>query len=166
MEALLLVDPVDAGAQAHQETGQLGEAGRVALDQEGEGLECAVGGDLHVEVLGQHLPAGQELVRDQIRHAVPGDALVFGVAEGFFVRDADGDEGADVEGCFECDGAEVAEVGEAELVEVFVRDHAVVDEVELDAALDGDYATVGIHEADVGVGCEDGCQAGVHVVAD
>ena len=70
----------------------------------------------------------------------PGDVAVCWSGEGFFALYADGDEGADVEGGGETYGAEVSEVGEAELVEIFVAEHAVVDEEELDTALDGGYA--------------------------
>ena len=43
-----------------------------------------------------------------------------------------------VERRLETDRAEVSEVGEPDLVEVLVADHAVVYEEELDASLDGD----------------------------
>ena len=166
VEAGFLVDPVDAGPQAHQEARELGQARAVAPEQEREAGDVPGGGDVEVEVLQEHLAAGDELIRDQVRDLGPGHVGVFGVAEGLFVPDADGDEGSDVERGFESDGAEVPEVGEAQLVEEFVRDHAVVDEVELDAALDGDYSTVEIHDADVRVGREGGCQCRVHGVTD
>lgn len=166
METGFLVDPVDAGAQPHEEAGQLGEAGRVALYEEREGDQLAFRRDFEIEVLGQHFAARDELLRDEVGHRVPGHGGVLRVPERLFVLDADGDQGADVEWIFESDGAEVAKVGEAELVEVLVCEHAVVDEVEFDAALDGGYAAVQVDEADVGVGCEDGGQSGVHGVAD
>ena len=52
------------------------------------------------------------------------------------------------------------------MVEVLVRDHAVVYEEELDAALDGDNAALDVYEPDVGVGGEDFGECGVDVVAD
>ena len=80
--------------------------------------------------------------------------------------DADGDERSDVQRCFELDGAEVPKVGEAELVEILVGDHSVVDEIQLDSALDGGDPTVGIDEANVRVRCEDARQSSMHGVTD
>ena len=80
--------------------------------------------------------------------------------------DSDVEEMIDAQRRLKPDGAEVAKVGEAELVEVFVADHAVVDEEEFDAGLDGGDAAAFVDDADEGVAGEDFGQLVVHRRAD
>lgn len=91
---------------------------------------------------------------------------MFRARGGAFLRRGDGDEVFDRQRRIEADGAEVAEVGEAELVEVLVAEEGVVDEEEMDAALDGGDAAAVIDDADVGVRGEGFGEGGVHGGAD
>ena len=76
MEAGFFLVPVDARAEAHEEAGELGHRGRVALYEEGKADEVAVGGDVEGVVLEQHLPPADKLLRDDVGDLIPFD---FGV---------------------------------------------------------------------------------------
>lgn len=158
----LLVLPIDTRPQAHQKARQLSQRGRVPPDQQRQAQQRALGTDVEREILAEHVPALDEAVLDARRHGRPIHAFVRGAV----LRRGDGDEVDEGERRGEADGAEVGEVGEAELVEVLVAEEGVVDEEELDAALDGGDAAAVVDDADVGVGGEGFGEGGVHGGAD
>lgn len=120
METRFLLLPVDARAEAHEEAWELRHGGRVALCEEGEADQVAFGGDVEGVVLEEHFPPADELLRDDLGDLFPFDIGV-GVL-GAFGLDADAYQVRDGERGVEAYGAEVAEVGEAKLIEVLVSD--------------------------------------------
>ncbi len=157
LEARFLVRPVDVWAQPHQKARKFGEAGRVPLHKQRDTVQAAVSRNFEGEVFIEHVAAFEQLFGNQRGHFRPVERRAVDGCRSFFplVRDSDFEQFVDVEWGFEAHRAEVAKVREAELVEVFVADHAIVNEEEFDASLDGGDAPALVDDADEGVASED-----------
>ena len=88
--------------------------------------------DFQREILQQHFASRNDLSRDEVGDLVPIDVLLAATAAAAllvlaFDLHAYCYQLSDAEGIFEHDTAEIAEICQTDLVEVFIADHPVVD---------------------------------------
>lgn len=119
-------------------------------------MQHAIGVDFEREILRQHLAAFEELTGNESRNRAPVDRCCSGDGgDVFLMGGSDFEKRVQTQRRIEANGAEIAEVGKAQLVEVVFSEEAVVDEEELDSGLDGGDAAALVDDADEGVAGED-----------
>ncbi|PMB70878.1 hypothetical protein BM221_003337 [Beauveria bassiana] len=163
-----LAAPVDVRAETQQEARQLAERRGVALDEEREADE--LGGGRNFER--KHLALLYERVADArdngggvkpIIVVVVVVVVVGAEQQRLFFRGGQRQQLSQVQRRAEANSAHVAKICQAELVEILKARVSVVDEEQLDAALNGREASLLVHDADKRVRREDVGQLAVHV---
>ena len=71
LEARFFIRPVDVWAETHQKAREFGQRRHVALDEQRDAVQHAVGVDVEGEIFLQHVAALEELARDERCHFCP-----------------------------------------------------------------------------------------------